>query len=91
MASKCRFCEILKNSQKYFNKILYEDNACVIGRKQDQDIICVYRIHGELPGGHKLYEMMNHLDRIKDKKKERLQYVDGKHYRIYIRKKEGTK
>lgn len=89
LRTECRFCEIIKKPLDYFDVIFYEDDICVIGRKNKQDVLCVYRKHGELPGGHNLYEMMNHLDKIKDKKKEQLQYVNHNHYRIYIRKKKG--
>lgn len=84
---KCRFCEIAKAPRSYFDWVYYEDDNCVIGNVGGQDPLCVYKVHGELPGGHKLNEMMIRIGALMDGHKEYMQYVDHGHYRIWIRKK----
>ena len=71
----------------WFDWIYYEDEDCIIGDRLGSGTLLIYKIHGEMPGGRKLNIMMIRIGSIMDKKKERLQYVDGNHYRIWIRKK----
>lgn len=82
---KCKLCEALKDPQKFFDQILYEDNSYIIGSKKGQNVICVYNKHSDNPGGKIINKMTDALLKIK-RPSEKIEYRDHKHFHIILNK-----
>lgn len=84
--SKCLYCEIVNSPRQRFDWIFHINEHWVVGTRLNEDVLCIYRKHGEMPGGHNLNEIIDVLNGIKQKD-ERLEFEDTFHYRIWIRRK----
>ena len=83
---KCKLCEILKDPQKHFDQILYEDTNCIIGSKEGQNVICIYNKHSDNPGGKIINKMTEVLLKLK-RPSEKIEYLDHKHFHCRLIKK----
>jgi len=74
---------MIAEPHKHFDWI---DDLWLVVINLGKDTVCVYRKHGELPGGKKLSNIIDDLNKIK-KEDERLRFENTDHYRIYLEKR----
>jgi len=91
--SKCKFCKILKDPHKYSSWVYCENDLWLICNLEYPKLdkfwyrpVCIYKKHGELPGGHNLNVITEILKRGMSKNEEMVMR-DHEHFHICIKEK----